>query len=77
MLNFRWVQLAIASDFDSQVAGSSNDCLQDIISRMEKMAISYNPELEGGKDPYPICCMTLECLPIVDPINFCSAIHDR
>lgn len=29
------------------------------------------PELEGGKDPYPICCMRLEYLLIIDPIDFC------
>ena len=63
------VQLAMASDFDSQVAGSSNDSLQKKPRKDGEDGDVLQPELEGGKDPYPICCMRLKYVRIINPIN--------
>ena len=49
MTDDQLLQLAVATDFQDKVAGSSSDNMEDIIKRMQSLAINYNKNLKFAK----------------------------
>eukprot|EP00435_Cladocopium_sp_Y103_P075490 s140_g58.t1 len=49
MTDDQLLQLAVSTDFQEQVSGSSSDTMDDIIRRMQALAINYNKNMKIAK----------------------------